>query len=202
MNHSYHGEVAHGVAETRVEDLDADLVLLGRSDLDVLDRERLARFPGDGSLALDNLDMRNIQSIRIRWLARVDTYIPVQQSTFGLFCWKKKGEDEDDISPPVARIRFFRFAGFAAALLLNNAILLWIFFSLVPWIIYRAVHTHIHSAVYFFEMLCPLHTCNSVFFHFPRFSRHSSLLMTLCFSCRIKQICYAETICTLARWHI
>jgi hypothetical protein len=39
-----------GVADTSVVNLNADLVGLGGSDLDILDGERLAGSPGNGSL--------------------------------------------------------------------------------------------------------------------------------------------------------
>lgn len=39
-----------GVADTSVVNLDADLVRLGRSNLDILDRQRLTGSPGNGSL--------------------------------------------------------------------------------------------------------------------------------------------------------
>jgi hypothetical protein len=45
------------VADTGVVDLDADLVGLGGSDLDVLDAEVLAGLPGDGGLAGDGLEV-------------------------------------------------------------------------------------------------------------------------------------------------
>lgn len=44
------------MADTSVVDLDADLVGLGRSNLDVLDAQRLAGLPGDGGLAGDGLE--------------------------------------------------------------------------------------------------------------------------------------------------
>lgn len=44
--------VGIGVADTGVVDLDAHLVGLGGSDLDVLDGEVLAGLPGDGGLSL------------------------------------------------------------------------------------------------------------------------------------------------------
>ena len=43
------------MAESVVEDLDPDLVRLGRVDRDLLNRDGLASFPCDGSLASDNL---------------------------------------------------------------------------------------------------------------------------------------------------
>lgn len=43
------------MADSRVEDLDAHLVGLGRRHLDVLDAEILAGFPGHGGLASDGL---------------------------------------------------------------------------------------------------------------------------------------------------
>lgn len=43
------------VADTGVLDLNADLVGLGGSNLDILIAEWLASFPGDGSLASDGL---------------------------------------------------------------------------------------------------------------------------------------------------
>jgi hypothetical protein len=47
--------VGIGMADTSVVDLDADLMCLRRSDLDVLDAEVLARFPSHGGLAGDGL---------------------------------------------------------------------------------------------------------------------------------------------------
>lgn len=43
------------MADTSVVNLDADLVGLGRSNLDVLDAQRLAGLPGDGGLAGNGL---------------------------------------------------------------------------------------------------------------------------------------------------
>lgn len=43
------------VADTGVVDLDADLVGLGRGDLDILDGQLLTGLPGDGGLASDGL---------------------------------------------------------------------------------------------------------------------------------------------------
>ena len=43
------------MAHSRVVNLDADLVSLGRRDLDVLEGEGLAGLPGDGGLAGDGL---------------------------------------------------------------------------------------------------------------------------------------------------
>ena len=43
------------VADTGVVDLDADLVGLGRRNLDVLNAQLLASLPGNGSLAGDGL---------------------------------------------------------------------------------------------------------------------------------------------------
>lgn len=43
------------VADTCVVDLDTDFVSLGRSDLDILDGEVFAGFPGNGGLASDGL---------------------------------------------------------------------------------------------------------------------------------------------------
>lgn len=43
------------VADARVVDLDAHFMGLGRSNLDVLDAELLASFPGDSCLAGDGL---------------------------------------------------------------------------------------------------------------------------------------------------
>jgi hypothetical protein len=47
-----------GVADTSVVNLNADLVGLGGSDLDVLDGERLAGSPGNGSLKNKNSSIR------------------------------------------------------------------------------------------------------------------------------------------------
>lgn len=44
------------VADTGVVNLDSDLMGLGRSDLDILNGQFLASFPGDGSLASYGLD--------------------------------------------------------------------------------------------------------------------------------------------------
>lgn len=43
------------VADTSVVDLDTDFVSLGRSDLNILNGEVLAGFPGNGGLASDGL---------------------------------------------------------------------------------------------------------------------------------------------------
>jgi len=43
------------VADTSVLDLNSDLVGLGRSDLDILVAQLLARAPGDSGLASDGL---------------------------------------------------------------------------------------------------------------------------------------------------
>lgn len=43
------------MADTGIVDLDSDLVGLGRSNLDILDREVLAGLPGHGGLAGDGL---------------------------------------------------------------------------------------------------------------------------------------------------
>jgi hypothetical protein len=40
------------MADTSVEDLDTDLMGLGRRDLDVFDGERLTGFPRDSGLAM------------------------------------------------------------------------------------------------------------------------------------------------------
>jgi hypothetical protein len=45
------------VANTSVVDLNSDLVGLGRSNLDVLNGERLAGLPGDGGLTGNGLAM-------------------------------------------------------------------------------------------------------------------------------------------------
>lgn len=44
------------MADTGVVNLDADLVGSGRANLDILDAQRLAGFPGDGGLAGDGLE--------------------------------------------------------------------------------------------------------------------------------------------------
>ena len=44
------------MADTSVMNLDADFVGLGRSNLDILDAQRLASLPGDGGLAGDGLE--------------------------------------------------------------------------------------------------------------------------------------------------
>jgi hypothetical protein len=51
------------VTNSGVVNLNTDFVSLGRRDLDVLDAERLASFPGDGGLAGNGLcDEQSIQS--------------------------------------------------------------------------------------------------------------------------------------------
>lgn len=45
------------VADTRVVNLNSDLVGLGRGDLDILDAQRLSSLPGNGGLASDGLLM-------------------------------------------------------------------------------------------------------------------------------------------------
>lgn len=47
--------VCVGVADASVVDFDPDLMGLGRGDLDILDAELLAGFPGDSCLACDGL---------------------------------------------------------------------------------------------------------------------------------------------------
>lgn len=51
------------MAESVVEDLDPDLVRLGRVDRDFLNRDGLASLPRDGSLASDNLR----HSVSVHW---------------------------------------------------------------------------------------------------------------------------------------
>lgn len=45
------------MAEGVVEDLDPDLIRLGRVDRHLLDRDGLAGLPGDGGLASDGLQI-------------------------------------------------------------------------------------------------------------------------------------------------
>lgn len=55
------------MAHSRVVDLDADLVGLGRRDLDVLEGEGLAGLPGNGGLAGDGLRGARVA---LAWLTR------------------------------------------------------------------------------------------------------------------------------------
>lgn len=58
------------MAYTGVVDFDPDLMGLGRGDLDILDAELLAGFPGDSCLAGDGLRARYVSlSSARKWMA-------------------------------------------------------------------------------------------------------------------------------------
>lgn len=64
------------VADTGGVDLNADLVGLGRSDLDVLDAQLLAGLPGNGSLAGDGL---------LGWWQRVNLHVSSRRRVLTVF---------------------------------------------------------------------------------------------------------------------
>lgn len=61
-----------GMADARVVDLDADLMGLWRSDLDVLDAQLLASLPCNGCLAVDGLSCEPARRRQQLCLPRLD----------------------------------------------------------------------------------------------------------------------------------